>query len=220
MRITMMYSKSAFLTFALLCNSFVTTASAQPGGGTGPTPAPITAPDDKSVENLPATNSSNLNCWVSRSNNEAIAISVYRDSSLQLVGKLRRYSKDAEEFRAIETEIKLPDATTLPAQKVLLVKLDRVANTKHQDIFSMMFTPPSGVPIRIGYLSFIRGNKTRLSSSVVMRMDHTTVVGSVNPCDEPPIDDIGEEEEIRRGPSSSFGENAPGASLSFIVLTP
>jgi hypothetical protein len=220
MRITVMYSKFAFLACALLCNSFVTSASAQLDGGTGPTPTPVTAPDDKTVENLPATNTSNLNCWVSRSSNEAIAISVYRDSNLQLVGKLRRYSKEDEEFRAVETVIKLPDATTLPSQKVLPVKLERVVNTKHPDIFNIMFTPPSGVPIRIGYLSFIRGNKSRLSTSVVIRMDHTTVVGPINPCEEPPIDDIAEEEEIRRGPSSSLGENAPGASLSFIVLTP
>lgn len=220
MRLSMMYSKSAFLACALLCNSFATNASAQLGGGTGPTPTPVLIPDDKTIENSPATNANQVNCWVSRSNNEAIAVSVYTDSNLQLVGKLRRYTKGDEEFEDKDTEIKLTPTTTSTPLKVVPFKLERETSVKFQDVFKMMYTPATGDPVRIGYLSFVRGNKSRLSTSVVIRMDHTTVVGAINPCDEPPIDDIAEEEEIRRGPTTSFGENAPGASLPLIIISP
>lgn len=216
----MLYSKTAFVALALLCNFFVANVSAQPGGGTSPTPTPVMTPDDKTIENSPATSANQVNCWVSRSNNEAIAVSVYTDSNLQLVGKLRRYTKGDEEFEDKDTEIKLTSTTTSSPIKVVPFKLEREASVKFQDVYKMMYTPATGNPIRIGYLSFVRGNKTRLSTSVVIRMDHTTVVGAVNPCDEPPIDDIAEEEEVRRGPSTTFGENAPGASLPLIIVSP
>lgn len=216
MRISLMCSRSAFVAIVLFCGSFVPAVYAQPGGGAGPAPTPIAKPDEGTIENSPASESSLLNSWVSRSNNEAIAISVYKDSTQQLVGKLRRYSKGSEDYREMNTQIQLPDSSTLPAQQVVPFKLDRLTSNKHPDVFSMMFTPPTGNPIRIGYLSFIRGNKSRDASSVVIRLDHNVVVGTINPCDEPPIDDIGEEEEIYRSPDSNFGVNAPGASVRLI----
>ncbi|MFN7289267.1 MAG: hypothetical protein ACK5T6_01670, partial [Pirellula sp.] len=217
---TMMYSKSALVAFALLCNSFAANVSAQLGGETGPTPTPVLLPDDKPIENSPASSPNQLNCWVSRSNEEAIAVSVYRDSSLQLVGKLRRYSKGDEEFEDKDTEIKLTTTTNTPPMKLVPFKLEKETSSKFQDVFSMMYTPATGDAIRIGYLSFIRGNKSRLSSSVVIRLDHNKIVGTPDPCGGPPVDDLGEEEEIRRAPSATFGENAPGASLSLIVVNP
>lgn len=219
MRISLMYSKSAIAAIVLFFGSFVPTVCAQPGGGPGPAPTPIAKPDEGTIENLPASESSLLNCWVSRGISSAIAVSVYKDSNSQLVGKLRRYNKGSEDFRETNTQIQLPDSTTLPAQQVVPFKLDRLSSNKSPDVFSMMFTPPSGSPIRIGYLSFIRGNKSRDASSVVIRLDHTSIVGVVNPCDEPPIDDVGEEEEIYRGPTQSFGVAAPGASIRFIEVS-
>lgn len=218
MRISMMYPKSVFAAIVLVCGSFVPNVSAQPGGGPGPNPTPVAAPDDKSIENLPAPTSTQVNCWVSRSNSEAIAVSVYMDSTQQLVGKLRRYNKGIEDFREKDTQIKLPDSTILPAEKIVPFKLERLSGSKFPDVFNMMYTPPTGNPIQIGHMSFIRGNKTRFASSVVIRLNHARVAGVSDPCDEPPNDDIGEEEAINRAPTATFGVNAPGASLSFIEV--
>ncbi len=218
MRISMMYSKSAFAAIVLVFASFVPNVSAQPGGGPGPSPTPVLAPDDKTIENLPAPTSNLVNCWVSRSNSEAIAVSVYKDSTQQLVGKLRRYNKGFEDFREKDTQIRLPDSTILPAEKIVSFKLEKLTSDKFPDVYNMMYTPPTGSPIQIGYISFIRGNKTRLSSSAVIRLNDKVVVGVTNPCDEPPIDDLGEEEAISRAPTNPFGINAPGVSLSLIEV--
>jgi hypothetical protein len=219
-----MLHRIAFVLVASLVGVTVApSASAQIGGGTG-TPPPtsvVIAPDDKTIENTPPSAANQLNCWVSRSNNAAIAVSVYMSGGgSQLVGKLRRYSKGDEEYEDTTTQIKLPDGTTTPALKVIMFNLEHEANPKYPDLYKMMYAPSVGSPIKVGYLNFVRGNKTRMSSKVSIRLDHTTVVGVNNPCDEPPIDDIGEEEEIRRSTSTTLGENAPGASLSFIVVGP
>ena len=52
----------------------------------------------------------------------------------------------------------------------------------------------------------------------MIRLNDKVVVGVNNPRDEPPIDDLGEEEAISRAPTNPFGVNTPGASLSFIEV--
>jgi hypothetical protein len=97
-----------------------------------------------------------------------------KDSTQQLVGKLRRYNKGIEDFREKDTQIKLPDSTILPAERIVPLKLERLSGSKFPDVFNMMYTPPH--------------------------------------------DDISEEEAINRAPTTTFGVNAPGASLSFIEV--
>ncbi len=50
----------------------------------------------------------------------------------------------------------------------------------------------------IGTMRYLPGNGERQSSDLVVRFDRAVVksIGSGDPCDGPPVDDMGEEEEV------------------------
>lgn len=184
-------------------------AQTAPGGPTS-TPIVVTAiPDTGTIESS-APSVGKVNCWISRSNTGAVAVTVYQEPSTNLSAKLRQYSKEEEEYSSKKTRIKVSPTQT-DELSVVTVKLELVANT--QDTYAMLYES-AGVPtpIQVGYLKFARGTTGRKASDVVIRLA-SVVDGSVDPCNKPPIDDIGEEEEMPVGINSS-----PGPSLPFLPM--
>jgi hypothetical protein len=155
-----------------------------------------------------------VNCWISRNDIGALALSVYEDGS-NLVGKFRQYSKGDENFSTKSTQIMLPDSKTTAPISIVVVRL--VKNTTFADTYDMIYdttataTAPS-VSVPVGFVRFVRGKTGRPSSDAVIRLG-SKVVGSTNPCDKPPIDDVGEEELMA---VSALSDKGPGPNLDFL----
>ena len=127
-----------------------------------------------------------------------------------LHAKLRRYSKEPqqepEHYLSKTTTIKPQGGNPIPLSTVP-VKLTAVSG--HPGTYSMTYEGVSPV-VDIGYLRFVAGNTGRASSDVIVRLNKTTVDGvTTDPCNEPPIDDMGEEEDIAVGANSSPGPSLP-----------
>ncbi len=160
-----------------------------------------------------AASAGRVKCWVSRSTTGAVAISIYDDGST-LSAKFRRFSKEEEEYSSKKTKIQIPPSTPTGPPTVVAdiatVPVRLVAVPGRDDTYKMVYE--SLVPnaqVDVGFVRFGRGNNKRASSDVVIRFKN--IEGAIDPCSQPPIDDIGEEEEMPEGASA----NAPGPSLPF-----
>lgn len=186
-------------------------AQVGPAGNTNPNPA--IDPDCGSISSNPPADPENyINCWISRNAERAVAIHVYTENS-QLKAKLRQYAWDGESYGSTTTTIK-KGAETLISTAVIPVSLVAEPSTKYTGLYKMVLSVTSGGTVTdydIGYVNFFRGKKGRAASKVSVTLTTknggTTVTPSAgNPCDEPFIDDIGEEEEIVKSPTIA---NAP-----------
>jgi len=189
------------------------TVVAQPGSTPGPIVAPE-GPDTGSIVGSPASSVYNVKCWISRSENGATAVSVFDDGGV-LRAKFRRYEKKEEDYRTRLTKFLppiVPPATVSPMVtpvETVLVKLVAVAG--YADTYDMIYeVPMSTLSFSVGQARYVRGNRSRGSSDVVVRFRNIEGV-SADPCNEPPVDDMGEEEDMPRG-GSAF---APGPSVPF-----
>ena len=178
-----------------------------------------TAPDPGTVTNTPA-NFGRIKCWVSRSSDGAIAI--YKHAAIAvsvweegppgtLFAKFRRYGKTPETFSAMDTKIIVNTTTSVTSSLPILVRVLPIAN--RAGTYEMKYDHPSG-SVTVGYLRFAPGAIGRSATDVVVRLKQGAVDGVVDPCSEPPIDDMGEEEEMDLSPISSKG---PGSTLSFVA---
>ena len=202
-----MTRRVAFTSFLALC-LWQSTAVAQVADAT----AIDVGPDTGDITGSPAS-PGRVKCWVSRSSTGAVAISVFEDGTT-LSAKFRRYSKEEEEYSQIKTKIQTPPTTPggtpTTIQELSTVPVRLVAVTGVTDTYTMIYdslTPEVQLPV--GFVKFVRGNNQRASSDVVVRFKN--IEGAIDPCNQPPIDDIGEEEEVPVGLSA----NAPGPSLPF-----
>jgi hypothetical protein len=224
-------------TFILLLTLVLSTsASAQMPAPIGqPLPAitdPPIVPDQGSIENKPAADSTSfVNCWIVRKKTTAIAIRVIKvpnplgpEHEPILVAKLRQYaSEDEEGYLGVKTVIK-DGATPLAEAKIIDLKLVKEENANHPDLYRLQFDKDSTANedfITIGFINFIRGNHDRSSSKAAIKILATPAVGvtvtpASDPCSEPPVDDIGEEEVIARSTVANQSE-APTNSVNRIV---
>ena len=183
--------------------------------GTGPVATVATeppGPDTGEVLSSPAS-PDRIKAWVSRSSSSAVAVSVYNDGAT-LSAKFRRFSKEEEEYSSKKTKIQIPSTTpTGPPTtiaEIATVPVRLVAIPGRDDTYKMVYDSLSpNVQVDVGFVRFGRGNNKRASSDVVVRFKN--IEGAIDPCSQPPIDDIGEEEEMPEGASA----NAPGPSLPF-----
>ena len=155
-----------------------------------------------------------VNCWISRNESGALALSVYEDGSI-LYGKFRQYEKKEENFTSKSTQITLPDSTTTNEISIVVVRL--VPKQSFTDTYEMIYDTTAApaapsVSIPVGFVRFVRGKTGRSSSDAVIRLG-SKVVGSTNPCDKPPIDDVGEEELMA---VSAISNKGPGPTLDFL----
>lgn len=186
---------------------------------------PPIVPDQGSIENKPAAdNTSFVNSWIVRKKTTAIAIRVIKQSDGKLVAKLRQYaSEDEEGYLGVKTEIK-DGAVTLVNEKIIDLVLVSANNANYPNLYRLQFDKDSTANedfITIGFINFIRGNHDRSSSKAAIKILATPSVGvtvtpASDPCSEPPVDDIGEEEVIARSTVTNQSE-APTNSVNRIV---
>lgn len=165
---------------------------------------PALDPDSGSITSGSSIGNNNINCWISRNSERAVAVHVYEENN-QLKANFRQYLFDGESYGSTKTKI-MNGATELEDTAVIPVKLVAVNSSKYPNLFKMVYSKDVSGTITdydIGHLNFVRGNKQRASSKVsITLLDTATGVkvtpSAGNPCDEPVIDDIGEEEEITK----------------------
>lgn len=202
--------------------SFASTSWGQlSGGGTagGSTGGTTGSADTGTILSLPTANLGRVNSWVSRSTGTAVAVTAYEDQFRVLSANIRQYTLTTAGYTSQSTKIK--NGAVEYDLQVVPVRLEKVEDTlgrlRH---YNMVYYPsgydpmgaPLGAKVLVGWLKFYRGNNGRVSSDVIIRF-HSNVVRTnpVSPCDEPPVDDMGEEEEVVQSVP-----HTPGASLPLV----
>jgi hypothetical protein len=195
------------------------------GGSTGGTSGSgLSSADTGSVFGSQPSDASKANCWVFRSPTQGMAVCAFEDPVFLVPSAtLRLYSRSASGFTGKTTAVKYKETPNSPETTLTLdtisVRLEEVRDTLGRVTHhNMNFYPqgyntdgsPKGVKVDIGKLKYNRGNNARVSSDVSVRLGQS--VRPSNPCDEPPLDDIGEEEEV-----AISSTNVPGLAFP---LTP
>jgi hypothetical protein len=205
------------------------TTSAGPGaGGTGG----ASNADTGSLINSSSSSTDKSMTWVSRSYTDASAMRIYQTFDGLLVANIRTYNRSGANFVGKTTTITYDDPNVTPTVRVVApvevvkVELKEVKETTapyrllH---YNLMYYPlgfdsseiPQGNPVRIGKVRFNRGVNGRNSSDVSLKFGPPV---KPNPCDEPPLDDIGEEEEVAFVVNNGTSDpNVPGTSLPLMA---
>ena len=187
---------------------------------------PVTSvPEAGEITSKPAS-PGRINCWVARTGTRAVSVSVYEEAGKKMA-KLRLYTRpitEPEEYGAVNAKIPVPTGTTPDDKPVVQVALAEV--TGKPNTFEMKYEKKIGTTtteVSIGYLTFSPSAKGRISSDVVVRLKSNVKAANqevfgpsvTDPCNQPPDDDIGEEEEIAPG-FTAAGETptSPGRSLA------
>lgn len=192
-------------------------ASGTPGSG-------LSNADTGSVFGSPPSDASKANCWVFRSPTQGMAVCAFEDPVFLVPSAtLRLYTRNASGFTGKTTTVKYKETPASPETTLNLdtisVRLEEVRDTlgrvthHNMNYFPQGYNSdgsPKGVKVDIGKLKYNRGNNARVSSDVSVRLGQS--VRPSNPCDEPPLDDVGEEEEV-----AISSTNVPGLAFA---LTP
>jgi hypothetical protein len=182
----------------------------------------------QSPGNPPIVNSTGpsgkINAWVARSGEYAVAVHIPNST---LSGKLQSYQlslSPVPAYYAVPTTITLPDNSTMSvsAVDVQLVSKNFDNGKRKFQYYEMHYTnPATSTKYKIGYVRLISDSLDRERMKLSIRLlDKVTVVGGAVPtaassgCDEPPADDVGEEEPI--DPSNG----GPGSQLSLSKTPP
>jgi len=208
---------------------------AQPGSGGSPggaTPGSgLSNADTGTIFGSLPSATNKANCWLTRSATQGMAVCVYEDPMFLVpTATVRFYSRISSGFTGKTTTVTYKATPTSPDTAVTLdtisVRLeearDSLGRVTHYNMnyFPDGYNPdgsPKGVKVEIGKLKYNRGNNARVSSDVSVRLGRT--VRPLIDCDEPPLDDIGEEEELTVSsanvPGMTFPLTAVSAAVSF-----
>lgn len=143
--------------------------------------------------------------------NRALALCVYSDASGSLKGNFCMYQPvytGLTRFSRKKVTIKEGASSILTNRDFIEFRLDEVANGYEIKVEK----DTSGNTYTIGWLRSIASGKAmqvRWKSNTVFLEGSLSAIA--NPCDEPPVDDIGEEELI-----SIDASNTPSGTLSFV----
>jgi hypothetical protein len=182
---------------------------------------PVPVPDPGTISNGPAE-PNRVKCWVARTGNRALAVSIYANGT---AAKLRLYKKEIDGYLGLNIKIPIPGEQ--PQTEVFVVVVLEPYSNK-PNTFEMKFLKQqntSTTAISVGYITFLPSVNGRTSSDVVVRLRESVRganpeaygTSSTNPCDEPPTDDIGEEEQIDFGATTEGPDpTSPGRFLSLV----
>lgn len=208
--------RHSFYALCLLATCW-STAIAQPGGGT--TPLPSVGPDNGTVLNSSTENANTINAWVSRSKSSAIAIHIFEvtnptTNEKVLKANLRQYADGLEVYPVTTTTI-TNNGVGLASNSIIPVKLVNAPSARTDEHYKLIYTAADNTEYEIGTLTFVRGSVNRPSSKVNIKLYNKTggvkvTPGGINPCEEPPIEDIGEEMLVAPSPTNG---NAPTGSI-------
>lgn len=148
-----------------------------------------------------------ISAWVFRTGDDGLALNVQSiPFSTKYKGYLRQYSKTALGYTP--TDIKLQvDPTNGAAPENLGdegIEVSMEPKTANGvDYFDLTYMPASGTPVKVGAVRFVSGNSGRAGTDVVLRVSaNFKSVSRVDPCDGPPVDDMGEEEILDQSAST------------------
>jgi hypothetical protein len=158
-----------------------------------------------------------INAWIARSGENAIAVHIPNSA---LLGKLQSYQltlSPVPAYIAVPTTLTLPDNTTisLSVVDVQLVSKNFDNGRRKFQYYEMHYTvPATSTKYKIGYVRLISDSldRDRMKLSIrllskVTQVGSTVAASAASGCDEPPSDDVGEEEPI--DPASG----GPGSQL-------
>jgi hypothetical protein len=180
---------------------------------------PVATPDPGTILNGSAA-PNRVKCWVARTGNRALAVSIYANGT---AAKLRLYKKEIDGYLGLNIKIPIPGEQP-QTEAFVVVVLEPYSNKPNT--FEMKFLKQQNsttTPISVGYITFLPSVNGRTSSDVVVRLraavkgENPEAYGpsTTNPCDEPPTDDIGEEEQMDFGATIEGPDpTSPGRFLS------
>lgn len=216
-----MWRSFALTPFTLLCASI-------PAFGQDDPPAIPTPTPPGTIVNSSSSDTTQIHSWVRRFGSaEALALTIGAPAVTggNPIGTLRQYKSDGEGGFYKESFKVDPDETSGPVAQteidVIPVRLEPNNNTTNRyPSWNIVYDPRAGfTPIAnpgtelvLGWIAYREGRTSREQSNVAIRFNRRKVnpTASTNPCDGPPVDDIGEEELVTA--SNKFA-NAPGVSL-------
>ncbi len=190
---------------------------------------PILTPDPGTIISAPSTDPQRVKCWVSRNFDTALAACVYTDSVYQVpMANIRLYQLSGSGFVGKQVtfkEVLTGGAAESYTFDVLNVRLEKVDDSIGRVRYYEMAYYPKGYNangtgrdprVLVGYARFAPGKNGRATSDAIFRLHKkiqqalggslplaapagTAASSSSDPCDGPPVDDIGEEEETVAG---------------------
>ncbi len=174
--------------------------------------------ESPAIVNGSVTISGKLNAWTARNPDRALSVHVYMDG-LDIKANLRQYVLNTEfDIFAKRDTVLTFGGTPLPAMEYVPVKLMLVAGTSAT--YSMVYND-NGTERPIGWIRQVSGSGGRSTVDVIIRIKPGvtniptgTSTGTGTGCDEPPADDMGEEELM-----SSVGTSNPRVPARNLPLT-
>lgn len=195
-------------------------------GQDDPPPSPTPNPPG-TIVNSTSDDPTQIHSWVRRfGTTDAIALTISAPSLIggNPIGTLRQYKSDGEGGFYKESFKVDPDGTGSTAETtidVIPVRLEPNNNTTNRYpswniVYDQRagFTPVvnPGSELVLGWIAYREGRTNREQSHVAIRLDRRKVNPKtpLDPCDGPPVDDIGEEELVTASTKYAY---APGVSL-------
>ncbi len=148
--------------------------------------------------NSAASSPTKAKYWVFRTDKDAVAIHIANKigPKPKTVAYLMVYSPGVSGFQRLANIQVEVNGTVQNIPDMLEVDLVPKASGKH---FEMMYTNNANT-VKLGVLRYREGSNGRASSDLQVQLDSAVLKSVVrgNPCDEPLVDDMGEEEELEQ----------------------
>ena len=179
---------------ALLGVAFVATTSfgqggvGGPGGSSGP----------GSIVNENPSEPGKIGAWVFRTGDDGLALHVQPVAfSTKYKGSLRQYTKTNLGYTPTDLKLQIDPTAGAAPENLGNQGIEVSVEPKTSNgvpYFELTYTPMGGTPVKVGAMRFLSGSSGRSGADVVLRVNANLKSVSRDPCDEPPLDDMGEEE--------------------------
>jgi hypothetical protein len=150
-----------------------------------------------------------IGAWVFRTGDDGLALNVQPvPFSTKYKGYLRQYKKVGDVYTPTDIKLQVDDTGGTPPANLgdqgIEVSIVPKETTGSLQIpyYELTYLAPGGVTVKVGAMRFLNGNAGRSGTDVVLRVNSKLKSLSRNPCDEPPIDDMGEEEILDQSAST------------------
>ena len=148
-----------------------------------------------------------ISAWVFRTGDDGLALNVQPiPFSTKYKGYLRQYSKTALGYTPTDIKLQVDPANGAAPENLGNEGIEVTMEPKTANgvaYFDLTYVPTNGAPVKVGAVRFASGNSGREGTDVVLRVStNFKSVSRVDPCDGPPVDDMGEEEILDQSAST------------------
>ncbi len=147
-----------------------------------------------------------IGAWVFRTGDDGLALNVQPiPFSPKIRGYLRQYTRTALGYTPTDIKLQVdPTAGAVPANLGSTgIELSMEPKTSNGvEYFELTYLATGGVSVKVGAVRYVNGNSGRGGSDVVLRVNTNLKSVTRSPCDEPPLDDMGEEEILDQSAST------------------